>query len=107
MDISFAGADSKIPWLTVRSVFVPIGVVTVILGPMLPELSSRWSLNYAQAGSLFTVQFAAATFGVALSGLMIRRAGYRLAITLGLAATGIGVCALTAQSWHIGIAGVS
>ena len=39
--------------------FVPIGIATVLLGPMLPTLSVRWSLNYAQAGALFTAQYLA------------------------------------------------
>ena len=41
--------------------FVPIGIANVLLGPLLPTLSARWSLNYSQAGALFTVQYLAST----------------------------------------------
>jgi fucose permease len=53
--------------------FVPIGVATVLLGPMLPILSARWSLNYSQAGALINVQYVASTGGRCLVG----RAGWR------------------------------
>jgi len=102
-----AKTNFKMPTIAAHAAFVPIGVVTVILGPMLPALSARWSLDYAQAGSLFTVQFVAATLGVVLSGLVVHHWGYRLAITLGLVAMVIGVSALTAHFWQLGVAGVS
>ena len=51
--------------------FIPIGIATVLLGPMLPTLSSRWSLNYSQAGALFTAQYVASTFAVAVSSLVL------------------------------------
>jgi len=64
--------------------FIPIGIATVLLGPMLPILSARWSLNYSQAGALFTVQYVASTCAVALSGLVVSLRGYRFAIKAGL-----------------------
>jgi fucose permease len=87
-----------------HAAFVPIGVVTVLLGPLLPSLSARWSLNYSQAGSLFTAQFLAATVGVVISGIMVSRWGYRLAINAGLLAMAIGVGALPFGSRSMGVA---
>jgi FHS family glucose/mannose:H+ symporter-like MFS transporter len=88
-------ADSSRP-LTVAAyaAFVPIGIVNVLLGPLLPTLSARWSLNYEQAGALFTVQFLASTLAVAFSGLCISRWGFRFAIKAGLLAMAAGVAAL-------------
>src|ERR1035441_5351299 len=86
-----------------HAAFVPVGIVTVLLGPLLPTLSARWSLNYAQAGSLFTVQFLASTVGVALSGLCISRWGFRSAIKAGLVAMAVGVAALPYGSRILGI----
>jgi len=95
--------------LTVAShaVFVPVGIVTVLLGPMLPALSLRWSLNYAQAGSLFTIQFAASTLGVAFSGVLVQRLGFRSAIVAGLIPMSVGVSALAANSHFFGILGIT
>src|ERR1700720_2619760 len=76
--------------------FVPIGVATVLLGPMLPVLSARWSLNYSQSGALVTVQFLASTLAVALSGLMVSRWGFRFAMKAGLVLMSAGVALLVA-----------
>jgi fucose permease len=77
--------------------------VTVLLGPMLPTLSARWSLNYSQAGALFTVQYLAATMAVALSGWLIARRGYRFAIKAGLLLVAVGVALLLAGSKVLGM----
>ncbi len=83
--------------------FVPIGIATVFLGPMLPILSARWSWNYSQAGALFTVQYAAATAAVALSGVVASRHGYRFAIKTGLLSIAMGMALLLAGSKVLGI----
>lgn len=61
---------------------------------MLPWLSARWSLNYAQAGSLFTAQYVASTLGVALSGILVKRRGFRFAINAGLVTMALGLALL-------------
>jgi len=76
--------------------FVPVGVATVLLGPMLPILSARWSLNYAQAGALFPVQYVASTVAVALSGVLVSRFGFRFAIQTGLLLVAVGLGLLMA-----------
>jgi len=97
--------DSSRP-LTVaaHAAFVPIGIVTVLLGPLLPTLSTKWSLNYTQAGSLFTVQFLASTVGVTLSGFWVSRWGFRFAIKAGLLAMAVGVAGLPYSSRVLGSA---
>jgi MFS transporter, FHS family, glucose/mannose:H+ symporter len=87
-----------------HAAFVPIGMVTVLLGPLLPVLSARWSLNYAQAGSLFTAQFAGATLGTSLSGVIVSRWGFRFAMNAGLFAMAVGVAALPFSSHFLGLA---
>jgi FHS family glucose/mannose:H+ symporter-like MFS transporter len=82
--------------------FVPIGIVTVLLGPLLPILSARWLLNYLQAGSLFTAQFLGSTLGVSLSGIFVSRWGFRFTISAGLLATAVGVGALPSSSHFAG-----
>jgi fucose permease len=84
--------------LAAHVAFVPIGIVTVLLGPLLPILSARWSLNYLQAGSLFTAQFLGSTLGVSLSGILVSRWGFRFTIAAGLIATAVGVAALPFSS---------
>src|ERR1017187_5515719 len=83
--------------------FVPIGIATVLLGPMLPTLSARWSLNYSQAGALFTAQYLASTLAVALSGVLVSRWGFRFAIKAGLLLMSAGVALLLAGPRTMGI----
>jgi fucose permease len=87
--------------------FVPIGIVTVLLGPMLPALSARWSLNEAQAGLLFTAQFIGSSCGVAASGFVVTKWGYRAAIGAGLVAMSLGVAFLLHGSREAGAAWVA
>jgi len=86
-----------------HAAFLPIGIVTVLLGPLLPQLSARWSLNYVQAGSLFTAQYLGAMLGVVASGLMVSRWGFRFAINAGLFAMAVGVGALPFSSRVAGL----
>jgi FHS family glucose/mannose:H+ symporter-like MFS transporter len=101
--ISQVSNSSRPLTLAANAAFVPIGIVTVLLGPMLPTLSAKWSLNYSQAGSLFTVQFLASTVGVALSGLCVSRWGFRFAIKIGLLGMAAGVAPLPYASRNLGI----
>lgn len=83
--------------------FIPIGIATVILGPMLPTLSTRWSLNYAQAGALFNAQYLASTCAVALSGMLVARWGYRFAMKSGLLLAALGLALMLSGSKVLGI----
>jgi FHS family glucose/mannose:H+ symporter-like MFS transporter len=83
--------------------FVPIGIATVLLGPMLPTLSTRWSLNYSQQGALFTAQYLVSTVAVALSGVMVSRWGFRFAIKTGLLLMSAGVGLLLVGPRAMGI----
>ena len=70
---------------------------------MLPTLSARWSLNYSQAGALFTVQYLASTVAVALSGVLVTRRGFRFAMKSGLLLMSAGVGLLLAGPKIMGI----
>jgi MFS transporter, FHS family, glucose/mannose:H+ symporter len=103
-EISQPADSSGLLTLAAHAAFVPIGIVTVLLGPLLPMLSARWSLNYTQAGSLFTVQFLSSTVGVAISGYCVSRWGFRFAIKAGLLAMAVGVAQLPYSSRVLGSA---
>ncbi|HET6178880.1 MAG TPA: MFS transporter [Candidatus Sulfotelmatobacter sp.] len=83
--------------------FLPIGVVTVLLGPMLPTLSARWSLNYSQAGALFNAQYLASTVCTLVSGVLVARWGFRFAMKSGLLLATAGLVLLLAGSKLLGI----
>lgn len=83
--------------------FLPIGISNILLGPMLPALSARWSLDYSQAGALFTDQYIAATVAVALSGLVVSFRGFRFAIKFGLVLIAVSLAFLFTGPKALGI----
>ena len=87
--------------------FLPTGILTTLLGPMLPILIARWSMNDTQAGNLFLVQFLAAVVGVQLSGVLLARWGFRPAFLLGLLLMASGVATIYMGSLGLGLAAVA
>ena len=87
--------------------FLPTGILTTLLGPMLPILIARWALNDTQAGNLFLVQFLASLVGVQLSGVLLTRWGFRPAFLLGLLLMACGVATLSTGSLGLGLASVA
>lgn len=79
--------------------FVVTGIVTTLLGPILPSLSSRWALSDAQAGYLFTAQFMGSILGVAISGRVISRFGFRPALSGAYSLMAAGVALLAILRW--------
>src|SRR5579864_4276092 len=90
-DTSLPSSSARLLTYAAYISFIPIGVATVLLGPMLPTLSARWSLNYAQAGALFNAQYFASTCAVACSGVLAARWGFRFPMKIGLLLMTIGL----------------
>ncbi len=82
------------------------GMLTTLLGPLLPVLSARWSLADAQAGYLFTALFAGSMAGAVISGLLLPRRGFRFSLVLGFALTAAGAFPLGMGSWAVGLLSV-
>jgi FHS family glucose/mannose:H+ symporter-like MFS transporter len=87
--------------------FLPTGVLTTLLGPMLPIVIARWALTDTQAGNLFLVQFLAQLAGVQLAGVMLARVGFRPAFLTGLGLMGCGVSTFFLGSAWLGFASVA
>src|SRR5260370_34929061 len=93
--------------LAAQIAFLPTGILTTLLGPMLPILIARWALTDTQAGDLFLVQFLASLAGVQLSGLLVTRWGFRPAFLWGLLLMAGGVSTLLLGSSALGMAAVA
>lgn len=83
--------------------FLLSGVVTTLLGPILPALASRWSLGDAQSGTLFMAQFLGNTLGATGSGALIARWGYRRTLGVSMLLTAAGVAGLGAAGHVLGL----
>jgi MFS transporter, FHS family, glucose/mannose:H+ symporter len=93
--------DPSREWALLHSSFVLIGVITTLLGPILPFFSHRWSLNDAQAGFFFTSQYFFSTFGVILTSVLLPRFGFSKVIGAGFVSFVIGFAFLGLGSWMI------
>jgi MFS transporter, FHS family, glucose/mannose:H+ symporter len=75
--------------LPVYFYFLAAGVATVMLGPLLPSLIQRWQIQDAQAGTLFTANFAGQ-----FCGAWFATRNLRASILYGSAITAAGCIAL-------------
>lgn len=90
-------------WIHVA--FVLTGVVNTLLGPILPGLAARWSLQHSEAGFLFAAQFSGAIIGALLFSRWASRWGYPITLVVGLVCMAAGVAALALGEWpHVLIA---
>jgi fucose permease len=83
--------------------FLLTGIVMTFLGPMLPALSSRWSLTDEQAGYMLFAQFFSSMFGMLSSGWSVQRNGYRLTFIIGLLLMASGMALLISGPWLLGM----
>jgi len=83
--------------------FVVAGIVTTLIGPILPILIGRWSLTDQRAGLFFTAQFCGSMAGVASLGWLVKR-GYRHALVCGFSLIAAGVAGLNLGSYVASLA---
>jgi MFS transporter, FHS family, glucose/mannose:H+ symporter len=95
--------------LAIHLAFAAAGIVTVVLGPILPILISRWSLTDERAGLFFTTQFCGQLAGCLSTGVLIpmRRFGYRLTFAIGFGLVAVGICVLGVGSAPWALAGTA
>ena len=95
--------------LTVLScaLFVVIGIVTTLLGPILPFLPRQLGVTPEQAGQLFFWQFAAATCATLMVSIFLSKIGFRALTGTALALALIGVAGLQTSHWRIACSAVA
>jgi|CZKC01.1.fsa_nt_gi fucose permease len=78
----------------IYSSFILAGIVTTLLGPILPLLIARWAMSDERAGLFFTFQFFGNLAGIASLGALISRRGYGRTFVIGFASIAAGVAGL-------------
>ena len=92
---------------TLYAGFILTGMVNTLLGPVLPWLAARWSLSDAAAGLLFSVQFTGGLLGGFVSGAVASRAGAGRTLGVGHLMMAIGLAAVAAGGFRMGLAGMA
>lgn len=96
-----AQRNSRNEWLLLHASFIIIGVITTMLGPILPSFIHRWSLTDAQAGFFFTTQYFGSFFGVVLTSVVLPRLGFSKAAAGGFIAFVLGYAFLGLGPWVV------
>ncbi len=81
--------------------FLISGVMTVLIGQILPILSNRLALDDRQAGDLFIAQFSGSLVGTLLTQTVARRVGFGGAASLGFLTMLVGVSGLNSDNWIV------
>jgi fucose permease len=89
---------SSAAYVALYAGFVIAGVVTTLMGPMLPVLIARWTLNDQRAGLFFTAQFCGSMAGVVSLRWMLNR-GYRSTFVCGFLLIACGVAGLSLSQY--------
>ena len=75
-----------------------VGVTTVMLGPLLPELIQHWHIQDAQAGTLFTAAFTGQLCGACFAARRLRAS-----VLYGAAITSAGCLAMIWATFHVAL----
>jgi fucose permease len=89
--------------IVLHAAYVVAGIVTTLMGPILPVLIGRWSLSDQRAGLFFTAQFCGSMVGVSTLGALIGR-GYRYTFVCGFSLIAVGVAGLSLGSYPAALA---
>lgn len=79
--------------------FLVSGIVTVLIGQILPILSARLALDDTHLGYFFIAQFAGSLLGTLLTSVISKHLGFVGATIIGFAMMTLGVFGLNADSW--------
>lgn len=85
----------------IHTAFLISGILTILIGQVLPILSARLSLTDEQLGYFFIAQFSGSLIGTLLSQPLTNRFGFIKTIILGCLAMAIGVFGLNGDSLNI------
>ena len=92
---------------TIHLGFALTGIVTTMLGPILPLLATQWHLNDAQAGRLFLVQFIASPTGALIASKVLSRWGATWTVPIGMFFIAGGVATVGIGTFPAAIVGIA
>src|ERR1051325_6083672 len=88
-----------------HAIFFLAGIATVFIGPVLPVMINRFSLNDLEAGYFFPAQFAGSVTGTYLTTYFGRRGKFLQAATIGCFLMAAGMLTMNANGFGACLAG--
>jgi FHS family glucose/mannose:H+ symporter-like MFS transporter len=93
--------EVRFEWGLLHVGFVAIGIITPLLGPLIPTLKNQWSISDAQAGNLFAAQFTGSFVGTVLTSYLLPRLGFSKMLALGFLCFAAGFSFFGLGPWTI------
>ena len=86
-------------WILLHLGFVAVGIITTLIGNVLPAFIRHWSLTDSQAGFLIAAQFTGSSLGTLLTSVLIPRFGFSRVLCAGFLSFGLGFGFLGFGPW--------
>ncbi len=83
--------------------FILIGVVNTFLGPILPFLTDKWTINDAQAGYFLAAQSLGGMCGTLATSLLFSKIGSRWILLGGYVLLALSLLGIGGEVWEIGL----
>lgn len=87
--------------------FALTGIVTTMLGPLLPLLVAQWHLDDAQAGRIFWAQFISSPTGALIASKVLSRWGASWTVPIGMILIAAGVTTIGLGTFPLVITGIT
>lgn len=97
----------KIKLAIVHLGFALTGIVTTMLGPLLPLFASQWHLNDAHAARFFPVQFIASPAGAVIAAKVLARWGASWTVPIGMVLIAVGAVTMSFGTYSFVIVGTA
>lgn len=92
--------------IIIHFAFLICGIITVLIGQILPVLMKRLELNDAQAGQLFFAQLSGSFCGTFVFGFGAKRYGFIKTVIFGFILITVGCLLLNSDSWIFCVLGL-
>ncbi|MDQ3179316.1 MAG: MFS transporter [Acidobacteriota bacterium] len=83
--------------------FILVGVANTFLGPILPHLAEKWSINDTEAGYFLAAQSLGGMTGTIISSFLFSKLSSRLILLIGFAFVALSLLGISSNIWEIGL----
>jgi len=96
-----SAAQTRSEWILLHAGFVAVGIITTLIGNVLPTFIHQWSLTDSQAGFLIAAQFTGSSLATLLTSVLLPRFGFARVLCAGFLAFSLGFSFLGLGPWFI------
>jgi MFS transporter, FHS family, glucose/mannose:H+ symporter len=98
---TMSARDARAEWILLHLGFVVVGVITTLIGNVLPTFIRHWSLSDSQAGFLIAAQFTGSSLATLLTSVLLPRFGFARVLGAGFVCFALGFSFLGVGPWFL------